>query len=52
MDLLGFYHETDSGQATQAEGVQRYEHFQGIHEDETAAHFGDELIDRIKSIMP
>ena len=52
MDLLGFYDEPDLGGATQTSGAQRYEHFQGTHGDETEADINNELIKRIKSVMP
>ncbi|MCF6364453.1 MAG: hypothetical protein L3J88_14145, partial [Gammaproteobacteria bacterium] len=52
MDLLGFHNDSDLGSATQASGAQRYEHFQGMHGDETTPDIDNELIKRIKSVMP
>jgi len=52
LDLLGFYEEPELGDATIEGGTQRYEQFQSIFGEEITANFDEELIKRMKPIMP
>lgn len=52
LDLLGFYEEPELGDATIEGGTQRYEQFQSIFGEEITSNFDDELIKRMKPIMP